>query len=289
MSTDTFPAGPGGTPPSTFTVGDIHGQILSDGFLPYEPAFLCANAPEDELLAALEGRLDEQGMLSTPYHCVLVETSAGTALIDTGLGRAAAAAGAPAGKLLETLAAAGINPADIDVVVLSHAHPDHIGGLAFQGELTFPAARHVMSADEWNFWTSATELARLPDILADPAREVLPQLQTAGVLDLAVGETDVLPGVQLVPAPGHTVGHCVVRLTSGTEQAVFLADSVLDDLQFTHPEWVSAVEAIPERTVTTRAALLDRAADDQSLVFAYHVPGLGHVESHGGTYAFVRT
>jgi glyoxylase-like metal-dependent hydrolase (beta-lactamase superfamily II) len=288
-STEATPPDGAASDPQRLTVGSVTCHVISDGSFPYDPGLIFANVPEETLSRALDGRLDEQGQLSTPYHCLVLVTPSATVLVDTGLGRQAAVSGAPAGHLLESLTRAGFSAADIDIVVLTHAHPDHIGGLIHDGQLTFGAARHVMSSVEWAFWTSEDVLAQLPEMLAAPARALLPPLSEAGVLDLTDGETELVGGVHLLPAPGHTPGHCVVAIQSDGSRAMFLADSVLDELQFAHPAWVSAVDVSAEDTIATRLRLLDDAARDDSLVLAYHMAGVGQVERSREGYRFLRT
>jgi glyoxylase-like metal-dependent hydrolase (beta-lactamase superfamily II) len=266
-------------------MGDMAVYVISDGDVPYPTDFLFPNVPGDELDTHLAGRLDETGHLLVPYHCLLITTPSRNLLIDSGLGHAAATTwSVPAGRMLDSLASAGFAPTDIDTVVISHAHPDHIGGLSDGDRLTFPGARHVIEAREWACWTDEDQLRRMPDMLTGTARAVLPQLAKADVVDVVQGETELVPGVQLVPAPGHTLGHCIVTLASGSQQAVFIADAVLDQLQLTHPAWVSAADMLPDETVTTRTRLLDAAARDGSLVFAYHLAAMGQVEHHNGSY-----
>lgn len=259
---------------SQFTVGEVVGQVVTDGGFDYDPEFLFTNAPEPELHGGLEGRLTEDGKLWTPYQCVLLRTPTQTVLVDAG----ASAAMPSTGLLVNSLAAIGVSPSDIEVVVVTHAHVDHIGGLVEDGALLFPIARHVMSRAEWSTWTSEEVLSHLPDFLADPARAVLPRIADAGLIDLVDGETEVAPRVHLVPAHGHTPGHSVVAVRSGGEELVLLGDSVLDELSLAHPEWVAAPDMDPEETVATRLRLLDRAVADSARVLGYHLPGIHRVE-----------
>jgi glyoxylase-like metal-dependent hydrolase (beta-lactamase superfamily II) len=278
MSTETLPV-------PALTIGDITCHIISDGQAAYAPEFLFANAERDLLDPAIRDRLDEDGNIATPYHCLLLQTPSANVLVDTGLGRHAAAVGAPAGHLATTLAAAGFAPTDI--VIVSHAHPDHIGGLVTDRELAFPAARHIMSRIEWDFWTSEDNLAQLPEMLAAPARAVLPPLLSSNVLDLADGETDIVDGVRLLPAPGHTPGHCAVAVTAGGASLTFLADTVIDELQLRNPHWTCAVDLSADDTVRTRKRLLDRAAAEGSTVMAYHMMQSGHLERHDHAYRLI--
>ena len=234
-------AGPEGNPRASesetvFPLDEITCHVISDGGMDYALEQVYPDAPREEVSAGLAGRLNAQGKVPLPYRCVLVETPTQKVLVDSGLGPYATSMGAPAGRLLDNLRHAGFSAADVDVVVLTHAHPDHIGGLVDSGRLVFPNARHVMSALEWKHWTSEDQLARMPEGLAEPARAILPLVGEADVLDLTDGESEVVPGVRLMPAPGHTIGHCVVMLESGGQQAVFLADALLDELQLAHPQ-----------------------------------------------------
>ncbi len=264
-----------------FTIGEVSGQVVTDGGFDYEPGFLFASAPEPQLRDELGGRLTPDGKLWTPYDCVLLRTPTQTVLVDAGGGSGFSST---TGLLLSSLAAVGVGPADIDLVVITHAHVDHIGGLVEGGELVFPEARHVMGRLEWSTWTSEEVLSRLPAVLAEPARNVLPRLERAGLIDLVEGEAEVAPGVHLVPAYGHTTGHCVVAVRSAGEELVLLADSMFDEVSVAHPEWTAVPDMDPDATVATRRRLLDRAAADDARVLGYHFPGIHGVERAADGY-----
>lgn len=268
-----------------FAVGDVIGQVVTDGGFAYQPDFLFANVPLEQLRRELAGRLGTEGTLWTPYDCVLLRTPTRTVLVDAGGGSSFSST---TGRLVSSLAAAGVRPADIDVVVVTHAHVDHIGGLVENGALVFQGARHVLSRVEWAAWTSEEVLSHLPAVLADPARLVLPKLERAGLADLVEGETEVAPGVHLVPAHGHTPGHSVVAVRSGEEELVLLADSMFDELSLAHPEWAAVPDMDPDQTVATRRRLLDHAVADSVAVLGYHFSGIHRVERAGSGYRFAR-
>ena len=274
-----------------FAVGSIECQILPDGVAMYLPAELAAGVPADEVKAALGTRVDEKGEVAVPYNCLLIRSGGRIALVDTGLGaEAARQAHEPTGRLMESLAASGISADQVDLVIVSHAHPDHIGGLTVQegsGRVpVFRRARHYFWHEEWEFWTSEEGLAGALEGLADPARTHLPPVKQAGLVELVSEEADVLPGVRLLPAPGHTPGHMALAITSGHQGAIYMGDAVIDESNFEHPDWVSAFESIPNMSVTTRRALIEKAIRENRLLVAFHLTARGYAERADGNYRF---
>jgi glyoxylase-like metal-dependent hydrolase (beta-lactamase superfamily II) len=275
------------------SVGSIECLLLSDGEGVYTSDLLFGEPPADELEAALEGWRHADGSVRTPYHCLLVRAGDRTILIDTGLGDFAEVIGSPAGQLSGSLAEAGVAPDGIDVVVISHGHPDHIGGLTHGPPDArvpiYASARHYVNADEWRFWTTDEGLAQVPDVMSTPARTNLPPLEAAGLVEIVDGEHDVVPGVRLIPAPGHTPGQLTVAITSGGGSLLYAADVISHDLGFEHPDWQGPFEAIPELSKQTRRTLLEDAVRSRTIWVGFHLSGPGTVEKSGDAYRLVAT
>jgi len=275
-----------------FKVGTFECMAVSDGTHVYAPptfpppaAFLFANAPRERLGQVLgEHNLHPEQWVewTSPYICVVVNTGEHRVLVDTG----ADGLGPSTGKLLQNLRVGGIAPEDIDTVILTHGHPDHIGGNTdAEGKPTFPNARYVMWKDEWNFWTSEEAELKLDEhvkeVLLGFAHKNLPPIQ--GQLDLIDHETEIVSGMRAVAAPGHTPGHMALAISSGGEQLLCISDAALHPIHLEQPEWYAAVDFAPEQVVATRRRLLNRAAAEKALVLAFHFPfpGLGHVVQKG--------
>ncbi len=268
-----------------FKIGTFECIVVSDGTFAYpHPAqMFFANAPKERLAQHLRSHgLDpiQWDQYISPYPSLLINTAQHLVLVDTGAGDFAPTTG----KLMPNLSAAGITAAQIDTVILTHGHPDHIGGnLDNEGKPAFPNARYVMWQEEWNFWTTGPDLSSLPvddhlkQVILNFADKCLPPLKPR--LDLIDRESAILPGIQAIAAPGHTPGHMALSISSNDEQLLAIVDTVLHPIHLEQPEWYSAVDLLPDKTVATRHRLLKRAVEEQALVFAYHfpAPGLGHI------------
>jgi glyoxylase-like metal-dependent hydrolase (beta-lactamase superfamily II) len=264
-----------------FQIGEIRCIAVNDGTFAYAPNWFFANAPPEELKQELGARSLPTDQILSPFTCLLVDTGPRKVLVDTGAGNLAPATG----ELLGGLRIAGITPAEIDTVVLTHGHPDHIGGnLDAEGKPAFPNARYVMSKAEWDFWNSDKidlDAMQAPDeikmLVISSARRNLPPIGQQ--LDLVERETEVVPGVHVVPAPGHTPGHVALVISSGKEQLLHIADSVLHPIHLEQPGWQNVFDLAPDQAVQVRKRLLGRAVASQAKVIAYHFPfpGMGRI------------
>jgi glyoxylase-like metal-dependent hydrolase (beta-lactamase superfamily II) len=209
---------------------------------------------------------------------LFIDTGKYKVLVDTGAG----SLGQNTGKLLKNLKLEGVSPEDINVVILTHAHPDHIGGnINAEGKPVFSKAKWIMWKDEWLFWTSE-QAERLLDkhsqeILINIARMNLLPLQRQ--IDLVDKEIEIIPGIHVITAPGHTPGLMALSVTSEEDQLLCISDAAIHPIHLAEPEWFAATDVFPDKVYATRNKLLSRAVLEKSLVMAFHFPfpGLGYI------------
>jgi glyoxylase-like metal-dependent hydrolase (beta-lactamase superfamily II) len=192
---------------------------------------------------------------------------------------------------LEALAAAGAAPGDIDYVLCTHMHVDHVGWNTRLDDgrwvPTFPNAKYLFSRADWDYWQHQSEENALPrtgDYFQD---SVLPVFES-GQAQLVDGEHAIEDGVWIEPTPGHSPGHVSVRLRSGGKDAVMSGDLLHHPLQCLHPAWSTNFCWDQERSRATRLSFLESVADTETLVIPAHFPAptAGYVESHAAAFRF---
>lgn len=277
-----------------FKVGDFECLAVSDGSHTYAPpqfppheVLLFSNAPKESLesvrrIYKLPAPWNEW---VSPYICLVVKTSKNLVLVDTGAGGLAPTTG----KLIANLRAAGIAPGDINTVINTHGHPDHLGGnTTSEGKPAFPNARYVISRIEWDFWTSGQAEQKLDEhsreILVNTARRNL--LPIKDRLDMVDGEAEIVPGIQAVPAPGHTPGLIALAISSRNKRLLCISDVFLHPVHLEKPEWFSVFDVLPDVLDSTRRRFLGMASAAKDLVMAFHFPfpGLGRVVRKGKSW-----
>ena len=280
-----------------FRMGALECMVVRDGGLAYPyPAknvFInfFVNAAEENLRRVLREHnldFDRWEEYVSPYVSLLINAGQRKVLVDTGAGGLARTTG----KLISNLQVGGVAPEDIDVVILTHCHIDHIGGAVdSEGKPAFPNARYIIWWDEWDFWTSekaAVAVAKLKiedehvkeGLITGPRQKLLP---IQDQLDLIDHETEIAPGIRAVEAPGHTPGHMAVAVTSGGEELLYISDTVIHPIHLQRPDWYSAVAIYPIRAVATRRRIFETAVTEKTLIHASHFPfpGLGYVVQDG--------
>ncbi len=244
----------------------------------------------DELSAEYAHLADERGLLPMAITTYLIRSEGKTMLVDSGLG-ARKRPGFPQGHLDEALQAAGIRPEEINVVLNTHLHVDHVGWNTVPGEdgrprIFFPNATFVFQQREWDYWMT-------PEYINDPrhphlAECVQPVVDAGRVKLQGDGETAFDTNLTFVASPGHTPGHVAIGIASAGERAIIVGDASHHPVHLDHPDWSPGADLDPILSAKTRDALIERAIADQSVWMAGHwpFPGMGRILRLDGKRVF---
>ncbi len=270
-----------------FRIGDMVVTALSDGYIELGRNVLFGISDED-YAALLDDAFVEGEAVRGAVNAYLVESNGERWLIDTGTGNGL---GPTLGELPANLAAIGVMPADIDRIIITHMHPDHIGGALVDGQAVYPNAEMMIGSTELNFWNSESNKAAAPEATHGLFDAAAALVAAYGERITPVGdETDLLPGVDSIKMHGHTPGHTGVMLSSGKDSLLVFGDAIhVPQIQLQRPDVTIAYDFDQSAAATTRAQVLDRAAADRQMIAGIHMgfPGIGHIERRGNAYGFV--
>jgi len=279
-----------------YKVGAIECTSLNDGARSFPlPDKWVTNVSKDQAIAAAEAAYMPKGMVTVPFNPQLINTGSKLILLDSGNGMSALeATKGQAGRMMQNLAAAGVDPKNIDIVIMSHLHPDHTNGIrAADNSMAFPNAEIMVPAKDWDFWMSEENAAKA---------ESNPMMKNyfANVKKIYTGiekkvtkydwDKEIVPGITSIGTPGHTPGHTSFALASGNSKILISADVTnIPEFFLRNPDWHVAYDADPELAQKTRHKFYDMAAAEKATVIGFHFPfpAVGHVEKDGNGYRLI--
>jgi glyoxylase-like metal-dependent hydrolase (beta-lactamase superfamily II) len=279
-----------------YKVGSYECTSINDGARSFPmPDKFVVNVPKDEALAAADAAYMPKGMVTVPFNPQLINTGSKLVLIDTGNGVANLEPSKGAvGRTLQNLAAAGVDAKSIDIVLLSHLHPDHANGIrAADGSLAFPNAEIMVPVKDWEFWTSEDNTAKaqsnemMKNYFAN-VKKVFTGLESK-VTKYEWGK-EVAPGITSIATPGHTPGHTSFAVASGNAKILIQSDVTnIPELFLRNPDWHVAFDVDGDLAQQTRHKFYDMAAAEKATVVGFHFtfPSIGHVEKDGAKYRLI--
>ena len=273
---------------ASLDIGDAEVTVFSDGHLSLPLSVVLPDVPQTEVATLFEANGMALGPLLPDCNVTLVRKEERLAIFDAGSGSNFMPT---AGKLPDRLAAAGIDPADVTDVILTHAHPDHLWGVLDDfDELAFANAAYRIAAAEWDFWRNPAVVDMMPDERKNFAVGAQTRLNAIEErIALFKNGDEVFPGVEAVDTAGHTPGHMSFMIHGQSEPLFIVGDAIsYAVISFLKPDWPSGNDQDREQGAKTRIALLDRLAAERPRIIGYHLPhpGLGRVERKGQAYRF---
>lgn len=268
-------------------VGDIEVTAILDGYVPLGAQSFIGGDPAQIRQLLADASLDES--LPTSVNAFVVNTKERTYLLDSGTG-SNTAFGPTLGRVEANLRAAGIEPAQVDAIILTHAHPDHHDGLlTAEKTARFPNAELIIHEAEHAFWHDDGVLSQAPAGVKPFFASARAALAPYAGRTRKVKAGEVAPGLALEHAPGHTPGHSILRIASGSEQLLLVGDSIHNvAIQTARPDITFVFDADGKQAAASRRRVLDMAAADKLVISGAHIafPGFGRIGKEGDGYRF---
>ncbi|MBH0239441.1 MBL fold metallo-hydrolase [Methylobrevis albus] len=275
-----------------FSVGEIQATVLSDGLISGPTRIYASDAAEMDLHEALRLAFLPTDTLTLNLNTLLIETGGRRILIEAG---ASQTMGPNGGRLFDNLAAIGLGPDDIDIIVVSHTHPDHVGNLrSADGGKAFPRATVYAPEADWEFFVRGE-----PDLSYMPVNEEFRRRFGAAIkrsvepiaADVVLYQAgdEIVPGLTTLAAPGHTPGMVSFLVHSGPDQLLLTGDLAYHPVVNIDRPWRPGPDRDKDTALQSRRRIFDQAATDRLLVLGFHYPfpGLGRMLKTDGGYAWV--
>jgi glyoxylase-like metal-dependent hydrolase (beta-lactamase superfamily II) len=267
-------------------VGDIEVTAVHDGSFAIPTQNFVRNAEQAQVDQAAQEAFMPQGQIVIPITTLVLNQGGRITLLDTSRGNA------PNGNWMANFRTAGFDPAQVNTIIISHFHGDHIGGIRGQdGAATFPNAEVMVPTPEWAFWMDDARMNQAPEAQRggfQNARRIFGPM-AKDVKQYEPGK-ELITGVTSVAAPGHTPGHTTFMISSGNGKLMVMSDTTNHPALFVrNPDWSAVFDMNADEARATRRKMLDMAASERAQVAFYHAPfpATGFIAKEGNGFRFV--
>jgi glyoxylase-like metal-dependent hydrolase (beta-lactamase superfamily II) len=264
-----------------FKVGKFKCTCIRDSDVTYPIENFFKGVPKELVEEALRNLGAPTDLVHTPLTHLIVDTGKNKILVDTGLGR----------NLASNMKIAGIDPSEIDSVFITHAHPDHVGGiLDDKGNPIYTNAHYYVWKGEWDFWFSPTAHEIAKDSQIKTAREKLGPVKERVIL--LEKDLEIFKGIKVIAAPGHTPGHVIYSFNSKNDILYYTGDVVLFPIHLEHPDWLPIYDLVPEKALISKNKIFDMIAETKARMVGqqfFPFPSLGQIIKKEIGWKFVPT
>lgn len=272
-----------------FDIGNLEATVISDGPLNFTSKIF-RGVPDADIKQLLADDFVQPDAVRMEQNILVLNNGDKLVMFDTGM-LSMKAANAPSGRILQSLAQAGIEPKDIDAIVLSHPHIDHAAGIMSADGQTrlFPNAEIYTTEADFKFWTNEQLIGTPAEQSARTAMKNL--LPNKDRLVMYKDGQEIFPGIQAISTPGHTVGHSSFMISSAGQSLCFTGDVALHEIMLRNPQVEVTFDTDSKQAVATRVKMFDMLSTDKITSLIYHMPwpGIGHVVKDGSGYRFIET